>query len=431
MIYHKETGVEKMNRLDYWSKETNPEMGAKFEAFREYLEVAHDGTMDIEALLDSEYGEALAKILQTRFTYEEDPVGEATLAYFRELGLKKEIYEDEDFYARWEILTPLAMYEDVGQNYKSNWNYPLVIANHGGSNTIEAEEFCFGLPQIAAKEGFMVLYLQNTNWQNVDRVLGIIAEKYPLDKERVYMTGYSQGGYQVTSTYFRIPEKLTAVAPCGNDIYRTYDNFNVPFTVEETVRLKAAVVPFMQIVGCCEASGFVPVNDWKPRKDWGRESGGEPYVNPRWDDKKDPTRIHGGRRRFSDMPEPPEGVDKHRWMIERLNMRMDALGCEPRDKSQCIGYLDTPEDELHHVLGFYGDEEKIEYYYGYKHYTVNIWNRDGINAFRYVAVENSPHCVPVMTGPLVWDFFRQFRRDQVTGKIVADLYCYEEQGISA
>lgn len=181
----------------------------------------------------------------------------------------------------------------------------------------------------------------------------------------------------------------------------------------------------MQIVGCCEASSFVPVNDWKPRKDWGRESGGEPYVNPRRDDEKDPTRIHGGRRRFSDLPEPPEGVDKHRWMMERLNMRMDSLGCEQRDENQCIGYLDMPEDEFHHVLGFYGDEEKIEYYYGYKHYTVNIWNRDGINAFRYVAVENSPHWVPVMTGPLVWDFFRQFRRDQVTGKIVADLYCYE------
>ncbi|MGL5436770.1 MAG: hypothetical protein ACRDBO_15415 [Lachnospiraceae bacterium] len=409
-----------MKRLDYWSVKTNPETGTKFEAFLGYLRVAHNGNADIDAFIDSEYGEALAKILHTRFTYEEEPMGEGALAYFTSLGLKKVMYEDDDYYTRWEILTPLAMDEAGGRDKR----YPLVIANHGGSNAIETEELCFGFPQIAAQEGFMVAYLQNTNWQNVDRVLGIIAEKYPLDEERVYLTGYSQGGYQVTSTYFRIPQKLTAVAPCGNDIYRTYDNFNIPYTDIETENLRKTLVPFMQVVGCCEASSFVPVNDWKPRKDWGYESGAELYLDPRRDDERDPTRIIGGRRRFSDMTVPPEGVDVHRWMIERLNMRLYILQCDARDPERCIAYLNTPEDELHHILGFYGDAEKIESYYGYKHYISDIWNADGINAFRYVAVENSPHWVPVMTGPLVWDFFRQFRRDRQTGKIITEEYQY-------
>ncbi len=409
-----------MKGLEYWSLDTNPETGEKFQAFLGYLRVAHNGNADIDSFIASEYGEALAEILQTRFLYEEDPMGENTLEYFKSLGLKKEIHEDEDYYTRWEILTPLAMYEEKGKNKK----YPLVIANHGGSNAIETDEFCFGLPQIAGKEGFMVAYLQNTNWENTDRVLGLIAENYPLDEERVYITGYSQGGYQATSTYFRIPEKITAAAPCGNDIYRTYDNFNIPYTEEETARLKKTFVPFMQIVGCCEASSFVPVNDWKPRKDWGIEAGAEPYINPRRDDSRDPTRIIGGRRRFSDMTVPDPGVDIQQWMISRLNMRLDTLNCEPRKQEQCISYLHTPEDELHHILGFYGDKERIETYYGYKHYIADIWNRDGIHAFRYIAVENSPHWVPVMTGPLVWDFFKQFRRDKQTGKIVEEVYKY-------
>ncbi len=407
-----------MNRLEYWSEKTNPETGKKFEIFLDYMRIAHNGNADIDALIDSPYGGELAKNLQIRFQYEDDAVGKSALDYYRSCGLKKNIFENEDYYTRWVLLTPYEMYTSYGRGKK----YPIVFYNHGGSNAIESEEFSMGLHQIAGREKFMVAYLQNTNWQNFDRILGIIAAKYPLDTERVYLSGYSQGGYQVTSAYFRIPEKLTAVAPCGNDIYRTYDNFNVPFTIEETAHLKEVCVPFMQVVGACEASSFAPVNDWKPRKNWGRECSAETYTDKRRNDDLDPTRIHGGRRRFSDMPVPPEGKDKHEWMIERLNMRLDTLGCEPRHASECISYLNKPQDELHHIVGFYGDKEEIIRYHGYRHYMVNIWNREKINAFRYVVVENNPHWPPVMMAQLMWDFFKQFRRDRMTGKIVEDEY---------
>lgn len=397
--------------------------GEKFEAYLDNLHVTHNGDADIDAFIRSEFGEATARMLETRFTYEEDPMGEAALEYMRGFGLRKEMFEDEDYYTRWELLTPL----DMGQGEQAGWKYPLVIANHGGSMPIEFEEYSFGLHKIAAKEGFMVLFLQNTNWENVDRVLGIIAEKYPLDRERVYMVGYSQGGYQVTSTFFRIPEKIAAVAPCGNDIFRTYDNFNVPYTEEEFRRVRELLVPVMQIVGACEASSFVPVNSWRPRKDWGHDQGPDIYMNPRRDDSRDPTRIHGGRRRFSDNMVPPEGADIHQWMISRLNLRMETLGCEPRDPETCISYLNKPEDEFHHLLGFYGDEEKILKFYDYKHYLLNIWNRDGINAFRYVVIENSPHMIPITTGVLVWDFFKQFRRDMETGRLIVEPYVYKQE----
>lgn len=122
------------------------------------------------------------------------------------------------------------------------------------------------------------------------------------------------------------------------------------------------------------------------------------------------------------MPEPPEGADKHQWMMERLNKRMDTLNCEHRNPDICIGYLQDEKDELHHVVGFYGDKEEIQLHYGYKHYIVDIWNRDRIHAFRYVVVENSPHAWPVMAAEMTWEYFRQFRRDVVSGKIVMDRY---------
>jgi len=413
----------KMQGMEYWSTKTNPETGEKFEAYYEHLNVTHNGDADIPAFIASEYGEATARMLQTRFTYEEDPMGEAAVEYMKHFGLKKEMFEADDYYTRWELLTPLSMYEEGNR-----WKYPLIIANHGGSMPIEFEEYSFGLHEIAAREGFMVLFLQNTNWENVDRVLEILKKKYPVDEERVYMVGYSQGGYQVTSTFFRIPEKITAVAPCGNDIFRTYDNFNVPYTEEEFAKVKKLLVPVIQIVGACEASSFVPVNSWRPRKDWGRDQGPEIYTPPGRDDSRDPTRIHGGRRRFSDNMVPPEGADIPEWMISRLNLRMETLNCEPRDPAVCISYLDHPEDEFHHLLGFYGDEEKVLKFYGYKHYMANIWNRDGVNAFRYVVIENSPHMIPITTAVLVWDFFKQFRRDQYTGKLIVDEYRYQKEG---
>ena len=74
------------------------------------------------------------------------------------------------------------------------------------------------------------------------------------------------------------------------------------------------------------------------------------------------------------------------------------------------------------MLGFYGDEEAILQIHGLKHYFVNIYNEDGINAFRYVCLDNYPHFVPPAGGELLWEFFRQFRRDRSTGRIICDAY---------
>lgn len=346
-------------------------------------------------------------------------MGEECLAWYESIGLRKEMHWTEDYYTRWAIYTPLEMWD--GDRKRTGRRYPLVFMNHGGSNPIEVDEFSPNLMPVAGREKFMVVCMQDTNWWTLDRVRALVCEQYPVDTERIYLTGYSQGGYQVTSTYFRIPEKFTAVAPCGNDIYRTYDNFNIPYTPRETARLKETFLPFMQIVGVCEASCFVPVNDWSPRKAWPEQPPrGREYVPPMRDDSRDPTRIVGGRRAFSDQPAPPAGVDKHRWMIDRLNMRMDTLGCEFRDADRCIAYLHTPEDELHHVLGFYGDEERIDTILGYKHYTINIFNNEGVNAFRYIAIENCPHWPFADMGELIWDFFKRFRRDSRTGRIVEE-----------
>jgi pimeloyl-ACP methyl ester carboxylesterase len=375
---------------------------------------AHNGNADIDALITSEYGRHLTDNLQLRFLYEEDPIGKACLSFYESLGVKKEMFEPLDYYARWTLFTPLHRYGEAGKAK----NYPLIFLHHGGASSIEANEFDTHLTQMVGTEHFMVAMLQDTTWQNTERVLGIIARFYPLDTERVYVVGFSQGSQAVDAALMRVPEKLTAVALCGAFIFRTYDNHEVRFTIEEMEQLTRVVVPCMQVNGECESSYYAPVNDWHPHKDWGlptmRAYG---YQDPRKNPLRDPVNINGT---FARLSTPPRGCDVHQWMIGRLNMRLATLGCAPRDAETCISYLSTPGDKLHHALGFYGDREEIRMFHGYRHYTADILNRDGVDTFRYVVVENSPHGIPVMLGELVWDFFRQFRRDGDTGTIVED-----------
>jgi pimeloyl-ACP methyl ester carboxylesterase len=419
-----------MDRYGYWSSEINTETGDKFKAFYAYLKVAHNGNMDLDRFINSEYGDEFAKRLQIRFKLEDDAMGESALEYYRSLNLKKEMFDSENYYERWVLFTPLIK--------KSGKKYPLIFSHHGGGSSIETDEFSSGYTRIAGQEGFMIAFLQNTNRENVDRILGIIERNYPLDPERVYISGFSQGGYQTHSAYFRTPEKFAAAAPCGNDIYRPWDNFDIPYTEMEEEHLRQSFVPFFQMTGAVEASNFVPLTGWKPRKDWNDVGNPETYIDPRKNDDLDPTRIHDPGRGYRDPsrlrlkqghswgqctpPAPPDGLDKHQWMMNRINQRMWLLGCEPRDVKRCLSYADTPEDELHHIIGIYGDKESIISYFGAKHYIVDIFNKDGFHAFRYVSVENCPHWPYLMMGELAWDFFKQFRRDGATKKIVADSY---------
>lgn len=399
-----------------WADESDPSLRAKFAAQLDELRLAHNGGADIDRLVDSEYGAVLTERLRLTFRFEEDPTGPAVEEYYRSLGLRRQMFQNDDYYTRWLLVTPSELETEAAKGTR----YPVLFVNHGGFQSISTDEFVGGFHEVAARERIILVMLQDTNWQNTARVLDRLVELLPVDTERVYLAGESQGGYQVTSTFFRMPERITAVVTCGNDIWRDWDNVNEPFTDEEQRRVHDAVVPFMQINGQFEASSFAPVNDWAPRKDWGRPRALEGYHDPRRDDERDPTRNVRGPRRFSNQPEPPESVDRHRWAIERLNRRMASLSCVPRDVATCLAYVEAPDTELHAVLGFAGDRERTELIHGAKHWIADVDDTDGRNVFRYVVVENAPHAWPLAAGSLGWDFLKNFRRDSSTGQVVID-----------
>ena len=401
-----------MNYMDYWSTKTNPETGAKFEHFRLYMECTHNGNADVPTLLASDYGKELTRLLELRFRFEEkDPMGPEYLEYYQSIGIRKQMFETDDFFTRWALFTPRELEEGR--------KYPLIVWHHGGKESIEDEEFITHLIPMAATEKFTVLMAQNTNWDNIERLIDLVGENIPLDKERVYMGGFSQGSRVTGAAMLRMPERLAAAALNGGPVFDITDNFSAPYTLAEVERLTAAFVPYMQLQNQCDVSNCVPLNHYETRRETPHIDN-HYYINPGYDRMKDPTYLPDGitHERIN----PPQNYDVHYWLMDLLNLRMATLGCAFRDAETCIGYRDTPEDELHHVVGCYGDRERIEELYGVKHYMIDIFNRDGIDAFRYIVVANTNHWPPVTTGELIWDFFKQFRRDSATGKIVADEY---------
>lgn len=382
-----------------------------------------NGEWDTEGFKKSEYGFAMADRVSRWLRFDPDSTSEDCINYYRELGVKRELHDDGTYYGRWSILYPLELV--LGRKY------PLIIMHHGVTDSLENAEFNSGYGDICGKEGFIALFIQNSNVDNTLRILDNVMENYPVDPERVFISGHSQGGRQASSFTIEHPERVTAFALSGNDVFRNGDVFGRMYTAEEFDRLKEVFVPCMQIAGQFEYGNILPLNIWRdpPANRWREPEALEArdWVaglarDPRRDAEQDPTRPPGAKRYNPCPPENATQDEKDNWKITMLNKRLDTLNIEPRDVEKCLYWRDNPDTELHKVLGFYGDFERITYYYGYKHFMVDIKNRAGVDAFRYVGVENMPHCISLMHGHLTWEFFKQFRRDTATGRIIADEY---------
>lgn len=417
-----------MEHLQYWNRGTNPETGKKFEQFYGYLKSSHNTKMDVDAMLRSPYGAEFTRRLEIRFRFEDDAMGQGALDYYRELGLRKELFDGENYYSRWSLFTPLE---------PQNEKLPLVISLHGGGSSIEVDEFSTGYPQIAAREGFMVAFPQDPNWQNVQRLIEKISAMYPVDPERIYISGFSQGGRYTHTAYMRIPHLLAAAAPCGNDVFCPWDGQNIFYTEEEYAHFRKYAVPILQIHGAYDASSFLPLNLWVPRTDW-KELAVSPDTDykPQKSHRDDPAWIHEESRGYSDpahlrmkenpgwwRPYPncaPEGSDTTAWQVEQFNRLLELLNCKAVDAEVCRTYLEAPETSLHHILGVYGDREYTQNLLGVEHHVAEYLNSQGRMALRLMGIANWSHWQSPLMAELCWAFFKKFRRDARTGQVIEE-----------
>jgi predicted peptidase len=113
------------------------------------------------------------------------------------------------------------------ENYShSNKKFPLIIFLHGSSargNNLELVRK-YGIPSTLEKKRnfpFIVLSPQcpaNQYWdiKMLNALLTSVETKYRVDKEKVYLTGTSMGGYGAWNWGCSNPERFAAIAPvCG------------------------------------------------------------------------------------------------------------------------------------------------------------------------------------------------------------------------
>ena len=93
---------------------------------------------------------------------------------------------------------------------------PLVLCFHGGGDSAFFMAGVSGWSQIAAKYDFLLVCVENHLNSTASEMMELIVhleEKYPVDSERIYATGFSMGGCKSWDMYQEYPQVFAAIAP--------------------------------------------------------------------------------------------------------------------------------------------------------------------------------------------------------------------------
>ena len=117
-------------------------------------------------------------------------------------------------------------------------NLPLVIALHGAGSSADEIEPAFGFNPIADSARFAIVYpngyggrwnVGGPSEDGVDDVgfvgmlIDTLARRYPVDRKRVFVTGFSNGGFMAYRLARELSDRVIAVAPVAASL------FNVPY----------------------------------------------------------------------------------------------------------------------------------------------------------------------------------------------------------
>lgn len=93
---------------------------------------------------------------------------------------------------------------------------PTVIANHGGGDAAMIIAEFQGWAYAAQKYGFLLICVENHLHVTATETVGLVEKlkgKYPIDPERIYVTGFSMGGIKSWDCYQEYPQYFAAAAP--------------------------------------------------------------------------------------------------------------------------------------------------------------------------------------------------------------------------
>jgi poly(3-hydroxybutyrate) depolymerase len=143
-------------------------------------------------------------------------------------------------------------------------NRPLIINMHGMNQDAAYQKSMANWGPIAAAERFVVVYPNGVNksWDlygtsDTDFILAIIDEmysRYSIDRDRVYLSGFSMGGMMTYYAATKIADKIAAFAPVSGYLMGGPNtNSSRPIPIIHTHGTADDVVPFSGVQTCLDA----------------------------------------------------------------------------------------------------------------------------------------------------------------------------------
>ena len=247
--------------------------------------------VDLEALKNSAFFPALQEMMEVVLDTPDERSPEV-MAYWAKRGMVKEFHgmdnvTDWDDYEKkygyrwnaekyglkqnehilWNSFVPVSAFRPENKDRK----YPLVFALHGASNGQFLVEG-WGFVQEAAKREWIVIIPSLQIDAFLMQILEEAKKLYPVDNDRIYVTGFSYGGWCSNRLGNLYPEVFAAVAPCGAPMDNGYMEGDSedreplpPFDGKPRALEKDLYMPILNVYGECDGNRF-PVYRFKGKR---------------------------------------------------------------------------------------------------------------------------------------------------------------------
>lgn len=333
-------------------------------------------------------GKKMAEAISLELQYN-DAKDPKLLRHFDDMGLK---YDFNQFRGeQWIMFTPKAVLK------KPDKKIPVMcILQEVGAfdphQAVTAFSYCYEYFNIAAQGDCMLLFFALEGFDDNNLLHDILEEAkkvYPLDSERIYITGHSHNGRFTAEYMRRFPKDIAAMATLGNEPGQIPPEYTSGFfqVSDEKIDLQSHIdMPTINISGYLERNCMFPL--------------------------------------YSDAPNPKPGswiaLNTKEKRMESWQRRLKSARC-PATTIEKIAATQFSDDYVERMLGIPADKTECLYIDGHENYIADIKNVDGKYHLRIVALGNMPHTITPTMINLTWSYVRRFARNQETGATV-ELY---------
>lgn len=246
-----------------------------------------------------------------------------------------------------------------------------------------------GYARKAAEEEFILAMPEDHDTPPIMELYNYMVKNYPVDRSRVYLTGYSAGSDRSARAALRHPELFAGMLIGAGVPFNLIDD---PQEIENAVKYK---IPFIA-VGCLS-------------------------------DKGNHTPFYSSNSLDNPVPDfiakllSAEG--KMMWINRFFRINHIPYYSIEENKEYVLSQ-GTPAEKR---IGMRAQRSKTWEWAGQLHYCLDYTDAEGIDSVRYVFVDGMPHFEPVDMMDIAWPFLKRFSRNMEDGSLVCDQPEYDRE----